>query len=223
MTQTTPAPPPAPSLDRLREAAPYLSRWLATQVETRHAPGAQVAVRLGDELVLSAAFGVADEATGAELTTGHLFRVATGLDSMVLGEPQILGQVKDAWAVARAHGVVDHVLVVRVGQEGVAGAEVDRGHAQLGEPRHVRPPVLGLGLSPDGGDERGGGRPVQTGAGGGTKPRPADEPGDLGPLIRGEVNAPGPDGAEQTQLAETVDVREFPANRGPDFARPRRR
>lgn len=33
----------------------------------------------------------------------HLFRVASGLDSMVLGEAQIHGQVRDAWEVCRPH------------------------------------------------------------------------------------------------------------------------
>ena len=46
---------------------------------------------------------------GAEAVR-HLFRVATGLDSMVLGEPQILGQVKDAWATARSEHALGHQL-----------------------------------------------------------------------------------------------------------------
>ena len=36
----------------------------------------------------------------------HIFRVACGLDSMVLGEPQILGQLKDAWRQAQEAGAL---------------------------------------------------------------------------------------------------------------------
>ncbi|MEY3518578.1 MAG: hypothetical protein RLZ89_1438, partial [Pseudomonadota bacterium] len=40
----------------------------------------------------------------------HAFRVASGLDSMVLGEPQILGQMKDAVRVAREVGTLGTTL-----------------------------------------------------------------------------------------------------------------
>jgi glutamyl-tRNA reductase len=40
----------------------------------------------------------------------HAFRVASGLDSMVLGEPQILGQMKDAVRAAEAAGALGTTL-----------------------------------------------------------------------------------------------------------------
>ena len=40
----------------------------------------------------------------------HLFRVASGLDSMVVGEPQIGGQVRSAFLAAQESGAVDSLL-----------------------------------------------------------------------------------------------------------------
>lgn len=40
----------------------------------------------------------------------HMFRVTSGLDSMVLGEPEITGQMKDAWAQAQEAGTTGRFL-----------------------------------------------------------------------------------------------------------------
>lgn len=40
----------------------------------------------------------------------HMFKVASGLDSLVLGEPQIFGQVKDAFVSAKKYGQTDTYL-----------------------------------------------------------------------------------------------------------------
>ena len=40
----------------------------------------------------------------------HLSRTAAGLESMVIGEPQILGQVSEAFATAAAHGAAGHTM-----------------------------------------------------------------------------------------------------------------
>jgi glutamyl-tRNA reductase len=45
-----------------------------------------------------------------EAVVRHLYRLAAGLDSMVLGEDQIVGQVKEALAIAHAAGAIGPVL-----------------------------------------------------------------------------------------------------------------
>ncbi|MBS0570451.1 MAG: glutamyl-tRNA reductase [Proteobacteria bacterium] len=61
----------------------------------------------------------------------HLFRVATGLDSMVLGEPQILGQVKDAYQIAREAGTL-RAPMERLLQQTFAVAKRVRSETRIG-------------------------------------------------------------------------------------------
>src|SRR5258706_4683840 len=60
-----------------------------------------------------------------EAATRHAFRVAAGLDSMVLGEPQILGQVKQSVRAARAQGTLGPALD-RLFQKTFSGAKQGR-------------------------------------------------------------------------------------------------
>src|SRR5699024_12386255 len=45
-----------------------------------------------------------------EMAILHLFRMATGLDSLGIGETQILGQVKDALSIAQNHKSTDKLF-----------------------------------------------------------------------------------------------------------------
>lgn len=91
------------------EEAALLSTCNRTEIYAQVAPGG------GTELAvwLARHHGLEAGALSAYLyehrdedAVRHLFRVATGLDSLILGEPQILGQVKDAWQAARdAHSL----------------------------------------------------------------------------------------------------------------------
>jgi glutamyl-tRNA reductase len=59
-----------------------------------------------------------------ETAIRHLFRVAGGLDSVVLGEGEVLGQVRDAWSVAQAERAAGPVLSILFRQAVEAGKRV---------------------------------------------------------------------------------------------------
>ncbi|HUX34513.1 MAG TPA: glutamyl-tRNA reductase [Gemmatimonadaceae bacterium] len=92
---------------------------------------------------------------------GHLFRVAAGLDSMVVGEAQIHGQVRDAWESCRGHsgvalnrlfqtaltasGRVREETAVARGAASVSSAAVQLAKQIFGTLRGRRAMVLGAG------------------------------------------------------------------------------
>jgi glutamyl-tRNA reductase len=91
----------------------------------------------------------------------HLFRVTSGLDSMVLGEAQIHGQVRDAWEACRAHsgpvlnrlfqtslsvaGRVRNETSIARGAASVSSAAVQLAKQIFGALRGKRAMVLGAG------------------------------------------------------------------------------
>jgi glutamyl-tRNA reductase len=83
----------SPAADAGAELTPQALHWLGAQ-------GQVSADRLADHTA------VAHDTEAAR----HVFRVAAGLDSMVLGEPQILGQMKTAVREAGAAGTLGSTL-----------------------------------------------------------------------------------------------------------------
>ena len=116
------------------EEAALVSTCNRTEIYAEVAEGAEdVPVRW-----LAASQGLEQEALSSYLyrhsdgdAVRHLFRVATGLDSMVLGEPQILGQVKEAWQAARSAGSLGKPLD-RLFQQSFAVAKRVRTDTRIG-------------------------------------------------------------------------------------------
>ena len=62
----------------------------------------------------------------------HLMKVVSGADSMVVGEPQIAGQVKQAWQLAQDTGTLDSKLD-RMFQHAFAGSKRVRSETSIGQ------------------------------------------------------------------------------------------
>jgi len=131
-------------LDALRGAFPgseFVVLSTCNRVEVYAAGGAE-AVPAADALTefLAAFHGVAAESFAPHLVAyhdegvvGHLFRVAASLESLVLGEGQILGQVREAFRAAKDRGTLGPVLhkvfenALRVGKKVREDTGMDQG------------------------------------------------------------------------------------------------
>lgn len=68
---------PEMNVELLRDAVAYADRWLWFQQRLKEIPALTVAVRQGEELLLSAAYGHANLERAVPVTTDHIFRVAS--------------------------------------------------------------------------------------------------------------------------------------------------
>ncbi len=74
-----------------------------------------------------------------EAAVAHLFRVASGLDSAVLGESEVLGQVRSAWETAQAEGAAGPGLgglfrhALEVGKRARSETAIGRGTASVSQ------------------------------------------------------------------------------------------
>ncbi|MGH8281473.1 MAG: glutamyl-tRNA reductase [Gammaproteobacteria bacterium] len=117
------------------EEAAILSTCNRTEIYTHLGNGAQV--QLADWLTRARSPedpGVRERFYfhSNEAAARHLFRVACGLDSMILGEPQILGQIKDAYELAKRSGSAGNHLH-RLFQYAFAVAKQVRTETHIGE------------------------------------------------------------------------------------------
>jgi len=115
---TEPGEVPA-ALDRLREAGLTQAVWLATcdRVEVVAADPHPAGAALAVARVMAARAGVDDGELAGPLRTltgleavRHVFAVASSLDSQVVGEPQVLGQLKAAYRQSVAAGLAGSEL-----------------------------------------------------------------------------------------------------------------
>ena len=104
----------------------------------------QLRTWLLDDRNLDASFGETLFTLDDAAAIRHIFRVACGLDSMILGEPQILGQLKDAFRIAQEAGTLGHQLG-RLMQHTFAVAKKIRTDTEIGaSPVSVASAAVGL-------------------------------------------------------------------------------
>ena len=130
-------------VERLQEALVELKRGLAREAailstcnRTELYVSADKPAELAQWLAQYHRFGEADlqqylYTLPDEQAVRHAFRVASGLDSMVIGEPQILGQMKEAARAAESAGTLGSVLH-RLFQRSFAVAKEVRSTTSIG-------------------------------------------------------------------------------------------